>query len=282
MSRIQSFAYYGGKSSKINWLLPLLNPSHKTELFVDACCGSAAVALNWGNLYGEKSVIINDLHSEIYNFFKTMRDHGEELSKQLSLTPWCKEEFDNSLLVVEEDSDVEKARKFYVKITQGFGAKTTKDWKGAIWARSRTAKNRAQTTEEGLARLAKSLKRFGIENNDAIEVVEYYGSNKSNLIYVDPPYPKGARKTTGEYFNEPEDDWHIKLLEACVKAKASVAISSYSNALYEGSLRGWHTYEMATYNHFANQAVKVTDSNFKRTEVLFTNYSASGIISAFL
>src|SRR5258708_25193454 len=82
-----AFGWYGGKFSHLDWLLPLLPACHH---YCEPFAGSAAVLLN-----KEPSPVetYNDLDGEVVNFFRVCRDHGEELTRGIALTPFSREEF---------------------------------------------------------------------------------------------------------------------------------------------------------------------------------------------
>src|SRR5438105_3056437 len=73
MGKLIAFGWYGGKYSHLDWLLPLLpKATHYCEPFG----GSAAVLIN-----REPSPIetYNDVHGEVVNFFRVLRDQKDAL-----------------------------------------------------------------------------------------------------------------------------------------------------------------------------------------------------------
>src|SRR5438132_2624900 len=81
------FGWYGGKFSHLAWLLPLLPACHH---YCEPFAGSAAVLLNRAPSAIET---YNDLDGEVANFFRVLREQGEELTRQIGLTPFSREEF---------------------------------------------------------------------------------------------------------------------------------------------------------------------------------------------
>ena len=63
MKNLIAFGYYGGKNSKLNFILPNLETPHKT--YVELCGGSAAVMLNKPRAEIE---VLNDLSNEVITF----------------------------------------------------------------------------------------------------------------------------------------------------------------------------------------------------------------------
>src|SRR5438552_2370355 len=108
-----AFGWYGGKFSHLDWLLPLLSPSHH---YCEPFAGSAAVLLNKNPSPIET---YNDIDGEVVNFFKILRDNSEELTRLISLTPFSREELYLAVNSFPENiSDIEKARRFYIKARQ--------------------------------------------------------------------------------------------------------------------------------------------------------------------
>src|SRR6476660_959956 len=81
------FGWYGGKFSHLDWLLPLLPECHH---YCEPFAGSAAVLLNRTPSPVET---YNDLYGEVCNFFRVLREQGDELTRAISLTPFSREEF---------------------------------------------------------------------------------------------------------------------------------------------------------------------------------------------
>lgn len=86
-----AFGWYGGKYSHLDWLLPKLpNTQHYCEPFG----GSAAVLLNRDPSPVET---YNDVDSEVVNFFRVLREHPEELTRRIGLTPFSREEYAHAI-----------------------------------------------------------------------------------------------------------------------------------------------------------------------------------------
>src|SRR6266516_1329433 len=111
--KLIAFGWYGGKFSHLDWLLPLLPPAqHYCEPFG----GSAAVLINRKPSPVET---YNDLDGEIVNFFRALRDKRDDLVAAIGLTPFSKAEFEIAIKEQTEDlSDVERARRFYIRARQ--------------------------------------------------------------------------------------------------------------------------------------------------------------------
>src|SRR5579884_694622 len=221
------FGWYGGKFSHLEWLLPLL-PScyHYCEPFA----GSGVILLN-----REPSPIetYNDLDGEVCNFFRVLRDQKEALVQAIGLTPFSREEFANACKLDPTLSELERARRFYVRARQvRTGLAQTASvgrWANCVGT-SRSGMSgvisRWLGGVDALPIIAERLLRVQIENRPAIDVIRLYYS-KETLFYCDPPYVHGTRGDTKSYGYEMTDDEHCKLAKVLNSIKGLVAISNY-------------------------------------------------------
>ena len=224
----------------MSWLLPLLpEPHHYCEPFG----GSAAVLLNRQPSPVET---YNDIDGEVASFFRVLRDKTDEFVKDIALTRFSSEEF---FLAVssngEEISDVERARRFYVRARQ---ARTGLAQTASLgrWANCRNTSRAGMAgvvsrwlgSVEDLPEIALRLLRVQIENRPAIEVIQLYdGSN--TLFYCDPPYIHSTRGDSKSYAFEMSETAHAQLAEALRRCKGKVAISGYRCDLMDDLYKGW-------------------------------------------
>jgi len=261
--QLSCFAYYGGKFSKLDWLLPQLETAHATycELFA----GSLAVLLNKPPARCE---IVNDLAGEIADFWATLRDHNDALIRAINLTPAGEAEFLRCINAPPTDDVVERARRFYVFITQAFSSVPVR-YKTRT---SFTHSLRFVSRQKSLRDIAERLRGVIVENTDACRVLRRVSASagKPILFYADPPYPLETRQRKDAYL---EDDFnHEAFLDAVLRAPdfCKFAISGYPNNLYDSRLAGWHRAELNT-RVTSNIGVKNRKDD-RRTEVLWRNY----------
>ena len=101
------FGWYGGKFSHLEWLLPLLPEAHH---YCEPFAGSGAVLINRAPAPVET---YNDIDGDVVNFFRVLREDPEGLSRQISLTPFSREEFYIAVSPVENGLPaLERARRF--------------------------------------------------------------------------------------------------------------------------------------------------------------------------
>jgi len=247
--------YPGAKNRIAPWICEYI-PQH--DVYVEPFFGSGAVFFNKEPSHIET---INDLNHDVYNFFKVLREDGENLEKLIDLTPFSREEYINAY-EVENISDIERARIFAVKCWQGFGC-------GNLYQngfRSGQQKNSPDCAKawnqipERLLQAAERLKMAQIENLPAIELINRYNTDDV-FIYCDPPYLHGTRKGY-LYKHEMDDQEHEELLHLLTKHPGKILISGYENDIYNDYLQGW------------NKVIKNTraEGGLSRTEILWMNY----------
>ena len=268
MDKLIAFPYYGGKQKQLAWLLPLLS---KCDHFVEPFCGAASVILN--RLPGTSLETINDINGDIVNFFRVLRDRGDELINKLQLTPYSREEFTEALEPTDEP--VERARRFYVKCRQGFGGVIHKITSGNWgYGRKKLAPlpSRIVRSVEQLELIVDRLKLVQIENRPALDVIRRF-DDPGVLFYCDPPYVgssrgKGGPRVYGDF--EMTDDDHRELSAALHGCEAKVAISGQRCPLYDELYSNWTRHDKA--DNYLTLNNKPDHPSTYRIDSLWTNY----------
>lgn len=260
-----AFGWYGGKFSHLDWLLPLLPVSHH---YCEPFSGSAAVLLNKGHSPVET---YNDIDGEVVNFFRVLRDNSEELIRLISLTPFSRTELHIAVSgSVVGISDIEKARRFYIKARQTRTGLAQTSSLGR-WANcketSRSGMSGAVSRWLGgifqLDDICNRLLRVQIENRPAIDLIKLYDS-KGTLFYCDPPYVHSTRGDKKAYKYEMIDAEHTQLFETLNKIKGKAAVSGYRCDLMDTLYKGWNRFDAT---------IKTTHTTkHKRQESLWMNY----------
>ena len=174
--------------------------------FCDVFGGSAAVLLNVGPYPVET---YNDIDSELVNFFGILRDQDKELIRAIGLTPFSREELARACEPAMNLSQVERARRFYIRARQtrtGL-AQTSSEGRWAHCVLTSRAGMSGSVSRwlgsvDGLANIAVRLQRVQLENAPAIEVLQRYDTPET-LFYIDPPYvPFGTRGHCGIRFRD--------------------------------------------------------------------------------
>ena len=235
-----AFGWYGGKYSHLDFILPYL-PEDATH-FCDVFGGSAAVLINRPPAPIET---YNDLDSELVNFFEILRNHGEELLKAISLTPFSREELIRACNPKPDLSKFERARRFFVRARQtrtGLAQTSSEGrWAHCILtsrAGMAGAVSRWLGSIDGLPEIVQRLQRVQIENAPAIEVIQRYDT-KDTLFYLDPPYVHDSRGDSKAYGYEMTDFDHIELSVILNSIQGRAVISGYNTSLYDKIFKNW-------------------------------------------
>jgi len=264
--KLIAFGWYGGKFSHLTWLLPLLP---KCRHYCEPFGGSAAVLLN-----REPSPVetLNDIDGEVCNFFRVLRERRDQLIEAILLTPFSREEFAIAFNIDTALSDLERARRFYVRARQ---VRTGLAQRASLgrWANCKNTSRAGMSgvisrwlgAVEHLPYIAERLLRVQIENRPAVEVVQIYDSEET-LFYCDPPYVHRTRGDAKAYGNEMSDDDHQELAAVLNRAKGKVAISNYSCALMD------ELYPPPKWRKIVATEKTNHSTKGRRVEVLWTNY----------
>lgn len=264
MRNLIAFPYFGGKYIHLKWLLKLLP---ETPCFVDGFGGSASVILNRAP---SKKEVYNDINRDVVNFFRVAREQTDELLRVLTLTPCAQEEYLNCCVLVPGESELERARKFFVRATQGFsGQGITLD---NTWPRDKRTKNSAakefvRYVDAKLAPVIDRMRTVVIENMDIITLMNYYDSAET-LFYLDPPYQyMELTKENRDYVNGFGVPEHHKLREQIARCAGKVAVSGYAGIMGD-VYYGMYRYAAAPAPVYASTTKKAA----LRQEILWTNY----------
>lgn len=215
---------------------------------------------------------INDLDGDIVNLFQVLRENPEELKRVLSLTPYSREEYDNSFVLSEDP--MERARRYMIRTTQAIGAKMAGSSKCG-WRNHKQMKiggtackwgNITETIDAAATRLRGNTRNLvQIEKMDALRLIERYNS-QDVLIYIDPPYLRSTRKSGALYRHEMDRSGHIALLKIISESRAKIIISGYDNDLYNEKLTGWTKEKTMSQTTSTQMAEETIWMNFDKPE----------------
>ena len=237
MKDIYLFPYYGGKHQWLDFLLPLF-PTGPTHL-VDVFGGGGAVTLNCVRY---PYATYNDVDERLFCFFRVLRDNPDELIRAISLSPHSRADWNIASRWAEwgDCEDVEKARRVFVALNQGFNGVMLKTGHN-FWRR----KPSGMSAQSGAAKLsaleraAENLSRVTLECLPWQDMIRDY--NKPRVVmYLDPPYLLETRKSKNMYEHEFSDQDHEDLLAALSKLTCMALLSGYNNDMYNEALSGWH------------------------------------------
>lgn len=258
------FPYYGGKLNLAGRIVGLL-PEHAH--YVEPYAGSLSVLLEKPPALMET---VNDLDHELVTFWRVLREREAELLEVCALSPHARSDYeairDQRLPPAGE---LEVARRTWVQLTQGrAGTRRPNERTGWRFVVAPSyGMSMPDLLDSYLSRFpaaVRRLRRVSLECRPALELIRDYGSEPSALIYVDPPYVRSARTSSG-YRYEMTDDDHRALAEVLHTCAAAVVLSGYPSPLYDLELfPGWHRTDLAGHTSQGG-AGKVT------TEALWSN-----------
>ena len=264
------FTYFGSKQTLAPRIAALF-PSHGH--YVEPFAGSLAVLLAKPPSAMET---VNDLDSDVMTFWRVLRDDPLELERVCALTPHSRGEHQAAYDRPAELSDLERARRVWVCLTQGRGATLLPTgWRHYVAPRGATGMPDYLTGYVGrMDWVTRRLAGVSLECRPAVEVIERYGQAPDVLLYVDPPYlgatrsgrddPRGGtRRYQHELLGDGE---HRELLGVLLGCRAAVVLSGYPSALYDELLTGWDRAEFAS---GTGQSARGEWS--QRTEVVWSN-----------
>lgn len=270
-NKISAFNYFGGKNStKLqNFILSklrLIDVFHLAEPF----SGSAAVALNFKQA---RIRTINDINSEVYTFFKVLREKPEQLIYQLELTPYSREEYNHGSPSIEIYSDVEKARRFFLRTCQSFGnsgaLKIYNSWSYTIRdSRYGCSQSTARFLNKvaGLKDVVNEMRYMQIENIDFKKFILKYDSAQT-VFYVDPPYVHETRSMHQKYTDEMTEGDHKDLANLLLNIKGKFLLSGYRSGLYESLYKDCYT------DSIGNIRTNSTTTRKQVIETVWSNYN---------
>lgn len=263
------FGYFGAKQRVATRIIDMLPPHNA---WVEVFCGSAVVTLNKPTAPIE---VINDLDGNVVNLFTVLRDSPQELCRQVALTPYARDEFVQARNGEKVVDPLERARRFLVATmmtvngTSGSVHNSGFSVSDSYVRGGREARvNRWYQLPERLERVVERLRSIRVENKDAIRVVKQYADRPATLMYLDPPYLMDREHVYATDANE--EEFHEKLLQACIESEAMLIISGYKCALYAKYLNaksGWSVSTIKTKTRGTN------GSDGNRVEALWTNAS---------
>lgn len=254
------FPYAGGKIMQATRISSLL-PEHGH--YVEPFGGSLAVLLAKPVSVMET---VNDLDGAVQAFWRVLRERPHDLARYCMLTPHSLAEFRDAEDVDAPGDDLERARRVWIRLTQGRAAKLrSTGWRHFVKpAGSFGMPAYLSGYADRMAAAAERLHHVSLECRPALELITWYGRSPEVLLFADPPYVKSTRGSLA-YRNEMTDDDHCELAEALRDVRASVLLCGYPSALYDELYDGWHRAEFACGTGQRAGAWK------DRTEVLWSN-----------
>lgn len=244
--------YNGSKWLLAKWIISHF-PDHTT--YLEPFGGGASVLLQKPK---SKYEFYNDIDEEVFNFFKVLRENSREFIRAIKYTPYHELEHEQSY--DKSESEIENARKFYVKCWHSRGNNYNKNNSFRVVVNNTTGSHipaSAMNRIKNLIEVSKRLKEVHFLKSDYGDLLKRF--DKSGiLMYLDPPY--FADRSNAYNYELIDSESHKILLERIVLLKhAKVILSGYASTMYNDYLQEW-TVESKT---------AFADSKGERTEMLW-------------
>ena len=172
--------YIGGKNRLANLILERI-PEHIT--YVEPFSGGAQVFFHKPR---SKVEVLNDLDSQLVNFYRVCRSHYEELIRYMRFMPVSREWFDDCKKHNGEGlTDIQRASQYLYLQKLAYGGRVTRKAFGIhIGARPTL---REETIIKTLTEAHSRLAEVQIEHLPYDEVIRRY-DRPGTFFYLDPPY----------------------------------------------------------------------------------------------
>jgi DNA adenine methylase len=249
---------YSGGKQRIAQQIADTFPAH--QAYIEPYGGALSVLLA---KHPAKVEVVNDVNADLMTFWRVLRDTPAELQRVCALTPHSRTEFHTARDDLRDLTEVERARRVWVQLTQGRAARL-RPLTGWRFVHGGNQMPISQYLDGYLARIgpcAARLRNVALENRPALDLLAAY-DKPGVLFYLDPPYPASTRGGAQYPHEMLADTDHEDLLKAVTTVRGLVALSGYDNPLYRAYLSGWHTTRFNT----------TAASGAARVEVLWTNY----------
>jgi DNA adenine methylase len=249
--------YYGGKQALLKYLLPLI-PDHK--IYCEPFFGGGAVFFAKEPSEVE---IINDINSEVVNFFKVVQTKFAALQKEVQASLHSRKLYKDAMVVYNNPDlfdEVKRAWAFWVATNQGFSSLIGSWGFGKDDSKEAAVANKRDAfTKE----YADRLRKVQVEHNDALKVIDRADS-KETFFYIDPPY---VNSDQGHYAGYTDEDFEL-LLNKLSKIKGKFLLSSYPSTLLNKFIKKnkWKVQKNDRYV----MVTKLTDK--KKTEMMVMNF----------
>lgn len=267
--------WFGGKAKYVDEILEHFPPASAYTCYVEPYGGGASILLA-----KERSTVevYNDMHSDLVNFFRVLRDDFPAFERLAVTSPYSREELNACYWAlkkkgIHQGTDLHRARAFYVLARQSFAGRIGQKPNISI-SKVRNAAMTWALAVDNLFPVHERLMGVIIENDTAIKVMDRYDS-PDTMFYLDPPYVHETREASKEAYGkkyEMEDRGHRALLYYAQRLEGMVLISGYMSELYNREIPDWEHIEFEV-SSSAGVTKKGEDSleDRKRTEVLWWN-----------
>ena len=255
---------HGGKSYLARRIVAEFPPH---DVYVEPFFGMGSVLLNKPKVHVEHACDVNE---ELIQFWLMLQRAPRSLVEMMEVTPYCQASFDEAQVYLDHPYPYDANRvsfSWYVRQRMSRGGL------GTYFADSERERggqpegiNSWETMQSMIPRIAERVQgvHFGCMSWEHMTVWD----GLQTLYYLDPPYLPSTRTAKHSYGpHEMSMGDHLRLLATALRLQGMVALSGYSNPIYDHALAGWRRLEWEMPNH-AGQGKK----KGRRTECLWVNW----------
>lgn len=176
------FAYPGGKTKLLDSILPFI-PRDGVKTYVEPFAGGLAVLLAHEEPFPQE--VVNDLDSEMINFYKMAAHHPDALIADLKYRLASRADFENEIRFSFRTKRTELARasSWYWLQRQSFGGKRQH------FGRCKDIPHGVDVSRDGrlIQDFSERAKNVVFHSGDACDVIKKYDSPET-FFFLDPPY----------------------------------------------------------------------------------------------
>jgi len=260
-------SYYGGKQRIASKIVPYILAIPYT-VYAEPFAGGLSVLYAKGKIdrgnKGHYREAINDKNKQLITFWRVAREHPEELTRWINLTPYSQEECHEAQKIYDNPSEynnLKVAWATYIQCNMSFSHQIGAGWSVSVNGRDNSGSkwvNRADRLPECFER----LRDVHIGCEDAIRFIKRWDAPQT-LFYCDPPYPNSHQ---GHYVGYTLDDW-ANLCDALDSCQGSYILSNYHQDIQPKSAQ--KCVEIEAVMSASNSAKQTQDINKKRIEKLW-------------
>ena len=262
--------YFGGKSnapgshSAGKWITSVLPTD--ARLYCEPFGGLLGILLARPPAQTE---IVNDLNDMVYDLWRAIQRHPDELAHLLANTP-------NSRAMFEDALEIRDNRESHELVWRGWATavliscsmmKIVDCHRNQFTLSKHKTSGRAGTKlsnrSVSVRQISERMANVQLEKCDAVRLIEKVADVKDGLIYVDPPYR--STEHSNLYGHNPD---FAALLDVLKTVKGRVALSGYPGEWEE---LDWYRYEKQVYRSVGGNA-NVDEEIPTRTEILWCNF----------
>lgn len=273
----------GGKSraiTKINQFFPDLS---KYQEYREPFLGGGSVALYVTQQYPNLNIWVNDLYEPLINFWKQLRDNGNEVTRYLKDLKQRYNDPDRAKVLFLESKeylsavpkrtdDLHRAISYYIVNKCSFSGLT----ENSSFSPQASENNFSMRGIEKLPEYSKIIENWTITNYHYNDLISFYSGDNA-FVYLDPPYDikdnlYGNKGSMHKGFD------HDQFAADCDNSSLHMLISYNSSQLVKDRFSKWsavefdHTYTMrSTGDYLMDQK--------DRKELLLLNYSDGQALS---